>query len=282
MSRRALSLFLSLPLGLALSACGDDSSPGGGTADTDTDGGSTTDPTGDPTTGGPTTETPTTGDPTTGASSTTDPTVDPDSSSDGGETEDTSDTTGVEGGDTYFRINSLELRDPHAIFIGLDVTDSVVNDPLNVSLGSDEDGDGSLDLGFVMGLRPLDQTDGASETLFFANSLCTAPDGSSCDVIPKTETFEGMYTVVADGECYAADPANLSMYDQPPGAPEATTGPCFSSAIGSVTIAAGSFTLPLENATVAAQFVGDPAGNLVSGNIEGFVSQQTADMVMVD
>jgi hypothetical protein len=91
-----------------------------------------------------------------------------------------------------------------------------------------------------------------------------------------------MYTTMAERECYAADPANLSMYNDPPAAPTPTTGPCFSSSLGSVSIAADSFTLPLENAVVAARYVGDPASNLVEGNIEGFISTATADMVMVD
>ena len=91
-----------------------------------------------------------------------------------------------------------------------------------------------------------------------------------------------MYTSQADGECYAADPKNLSTYEDPPGAPEPTTGPCFVTAAATVSIVAGSFTLPLADAVVAARYVGDPAGNLAEGNIQGFVSSADADATMVD
>lgn len=285
MSRASLTLLVSLSLGLGLTACGDDSSPGGGETDTDASTSGTTGPTG-PTTETPTSDGPTTETPTTGSSGTTDPTVadtgsgttDPT-----GETDDT-ETTGTPSDGTYFRINSLQVRDPH-VFSPLDgdVTQETVNDPLTAALNTDEDDDGNLDLGLAMAFLPLDQTDAASEVFRFANAVCTAPgDASTCSLIVDTIPFDGMYTVTGDGECYAADDGNLSVYQEPPGAPTPTTGPCFRSDIGTVTIAAGSFTLPLQDAVVAAQFMGDPADGLIEGNIQGFVSTATADGIQIE
>ncbi len=288
MSRASLTLLVSLSLGLGLTACGDDSSPGGGDTDTDSSTG-TTAPTG-PTTDTPTTDGPTTDTPTTGSTSTTDPTVadtgtettDPTV----GETDSDTETTGVVGDGTYIRIDLLEVRDPH-VFNPLspdeDLTQGTVNDPLTMALNADDDGDGNLDLGLAMAFLPLDQTDAASEVFRFVNAVCTAPaDASTCSLLEDTIPFDGMYTVTADGECYAAEAGNLSDYTDPPAAPAPTTGPCFRSDIGTVTIAAGSFTLPLENAVVAAQFSGDPADGLIEGNIQGFVSTATAESIQVE
>ena len=273
MFRGALSLFLSLPLGLALAACGDDSNPGGGTADTDTDASSSGDPSGDPTTDEPTTGTPTTGEPTTDASSTTDPTVDPDSSSEG---TDTSDTTGTEVGDGDYRLNSIAVLDP-PIALGPVSANEIASNLLTESLTTDDDADGNLDLSFVLQFRPLDQTDGASEAFAFANALCSAPqETASCDLLSDTMLQETTYTS-SSGQCYAADPGNLSGAMIP-----ATEGPCFLAESDSITIRAGLFDLPLENVRVAATYVGDPAGNLVSGNIEGLVTTASADEVVVE
>lgn len=286
MSRASLTLLASLSLGLALTACGDDSGGGAGETDTDLMTDSVTETT-DPTTGNPTTTGPTTETSTTGSSSTTDPTV-ADTGSETtdptvGETEGETETTGTTGDGTYFRVNSLQVRDPHVFSpIDGDVTQGTVNDPLTMALNTDEDDDGNLDLGLAMAFLPLDQTDAASEVFRFANAVCTAEDPSSCSLIVDTIPFDGMYTVTGDGECYAADAGNLSVYDEPPGAPTPTTGPCFRSDIGTVTIAAGTFTLPLQDAVVAAQFMGDPADGLIEGNIEGFVSTATADGIQIE
>lgn len=280
MSRASLTLSLCVSLGLGLTACGDDSSPGAGETDTDAS-----------SSGEPTTSTPTTDDLTTGpGSSTTDEGTtttgpDPDTGSettDPGETE--GETTGpVTPEDTYFRINSLQLRDPHAIapIVG-DQTQSI-NGDLTTAVTTDEDEDGFLDLGFVFALLPQDQSDGSSEAMFFANALCTAPqETASCSIIPKTDPVEGLYSGQEAGECYAPDDANLSTYPDPPEAPSPTTGPCFSAELGSVTIAAGDFDLPLENTVVSARYVGNPATNLIEGNIEGFMSEETADSVLLE
>jgi hypothetical protein len=279
---RAKPLSALLILGL-FSGCGDDGGSGGEEASaTDTD------PTAGTTTMSTTTQTSqtsatssaddgtTTGDPT--ATDTGDPTT-------ADTTADT--TTGNPSGDTAFRITSIEVRDPHffAVILG-DVTQDSVNDPLNAALSEDDsDGvmDGFLDLGFVMVMRPLEQVDGGGADFDFANAQCTAPvEGTSCDVLPGSDLFSTTYTNTADGECLAADPLNLSTYDDPPGAPTPTNGPCFVTDATDVAIQTSDFTLPMSEAVVAAQYVGDPAGNLVDGNIQGFLSLGDAQTTQVD
>lgn len=285
MSRASLSLSICLSLGLGLTACGDDSNPGGG-GETDTDAGSTTDA---PTTDEPTTDEPTTGEPTTdpGTTTTGDPTTDPDSSSgDPADTDTEGETTAVVvPEDRYFQVNSLQVRDPHLflnLVVDMDITDTV-NDQLTTALTTDdpEDPDGFLDLGFVLAFLPLDQADGGSEPMFFTNAQCTAPaETSTCDVLGDSVPSDSTYAS-AEVECYAPDEANLSMYDTTPDAPEATPGPCFSAPFDAVGILAGDFILPMTDVTVSASYVGNLATNLVSGNIEGFISSADADATVV-
>lgn len=277
-------------LGLTV-ACGDDGggSEGSGT-DSDTEGATETDPTtdpSDPTTDPTNTTDPTTGDPTTGPTTdptTTDPTTGPTTT----DSTDTDATTGNNGEFAAFRVNTIEVRDPHffAPLLG-DVTEGNVNEPLNEGLSTDMDDppDGFLDLGFVLLFRPLDQTDQGGADFEFANAQCTAPvETTTCDLLPDSTVYTSTYTntEAANDTCLEADPVNLSEYDDPPGPPTPTAGPCFVSGSVDVVIEAGSFSLPLSMATVAAQYDGDPAATLVEGNIQGFLTQADAEATIVD
>lgn len=288
MMRTSLSALLAVSfLGVSAVGCGDDDGGGEGSG-TDTDVGTdsdptngttpttgpTTDPTTDPTTGDPTTGDPTT-DPTTGDPTTGDPTTgDP--------------TTGEPGEFTPFRINSIEVRDPHFFAIIGDVTEGQVNEPLNEGLNSDGDDtpDGYLDLGFVLIFRPLDQTDGGGAQFEFVNAQCTAPvETTSCELLPGSMVYTSEYTntEATDESCLTADPTVLSEYNNPPGPPDPTMGPCFVTGAVDVEIQAGSFSLPLSDAVVAAQYAGgDPAATLVEGNIQGFLSVEDAENTEVD
>lgn len=296
MSRSALSLLISLPLGLLIPACGDDGGGGaGGETDTDpTTGTSMTDAT---MTASSMTSPTTTTDPstTTGPTSTTeDPSTGEgnDSSSSGTpdtDSEDTDDTTGtVEPVEIYFRVNSIGVADPHLFlepFPG-DIT-TIVNDQLTTALSSDSPDDetmqdGLFDLGFAMGFRPLDQSDGGTGPMFFANAACTAPaESTTCDALADSVPFESTYTTSVAGPCYEPTEGNLSQYGMPPEGPTATDGPCFSAQFDSVGILAGDFILPMTDVTLSATYVGVPAGNLIGGNIEGFISQAAAEATTV-
>lgn len=207
----------------------------------------------------------------------TEDTVDPDTS-----------TGDVPGGVVSFRLNSVAVRDPHlfasVLGIEMDITESNVNQPLTAALNMDGDADtpadGFYDLGFALVFDPLDQADGGAGSMTFANSQCAAgAEPSACGLLPTTVEYPSTYISQAAGFCQEANPANLPPgYDPPPGS---TSGPCFVSAAAAVTIATSSFSLPLENATVAARYVGDPAGNLVEGTLIGWVSNEAADSALL-
>ncbi|MCH9682353.1 MAG: hypothetical protein K0V04_13025 [Deltaproteobacteria bacterium] len=269
----AVSLFLCCALA-TVGACGDDGSGGGtpaASSGTDSDNPGTTadppNPTGDPdTTAGPgstTSDPPTTGEP------------------------DTDDPPPLEG--LAFRFNSLNLRDPVA-GIGASQCDSsnnihvdTVNGGFNTALNMDDraEPDGFNDLGFGLVFPELDQGDGATGMVTFANAQCqSGGDPLGCTILPGSQPYPTMYTAMGDGTCLAPDPANTNPAHDPP-APT-TSGNCFVTEPQDVIIVAGAFALPLADARIAAQFVGDPAGNLVSGSIQGFVSQADADATDVE
>ncbi len=259
---------------LTLGACGDDGGGGGGGTnastgvDSDTPGTTTENPptTTDPDTtagpGNPTTDEPTTDDP----------------------------STGTVGGDNplAFRFNSLNLRDPVAGIGGNcdssnDIHVNTVNGGFNMALNSDDRAkpDGFNDLGFVLDFADLDQSDGSGGAITFANAACEASaDPTNCSLLDGTAAYPTAYTVMEAGTCLMPEPGNINPMHDPP-APT-TSGPCFVTDAQDVIIVAGSFSLPLADARIAAQFVGDPAGNLVSGSIQGFVSQADADATEVD
>lgn len=203
-------------------------------------------------------------DPTTGVDSTSTPMTETETSS---------------GGPLAFRFNSIELTDPGAGLLASCDNADQVNGLLAPALTNDEDGDGFLDMAFVLDFPELDQSDGASGTLNFANAQCTVPDGADCNLLPGSQIYPSNYTVMANGVCLAPDPANVQ-----PGTGNAgtTMGPCFVTEMVDADVVTSALVLPLSDATIAAQFVGDPAGNLVSGTIQGFLSRTDAENSTVD
>jgi hypothetical protein len=207
------------------------------------------------------------------------------------------DTTGVDdssgGGNAdvqAFRFSSLVIRDPHfyadvTLFGCTDVTDEAplgmpgVNDEFDTAINTDDPmmPDGALDLSLVLVFRPLDQADAAAGDVDFANGTCLIPvDNTICELKEGTMLYPATYTVMASGTCLEPDPANLSSQGYDP-APGSTMGPCFTAGPTNVTIVTSLADLPLENATIAAQFVGDPADSFVQGTLQGTLTEAVAN-----
>jgi hypothetical protein len=218
-----------------------------------------------------------------------DPTSDPDSTggSDGPGTTDGSDgpdstddgSTGEPGGDAAFRFNTLHLMDPH-LFIagGLDIT-GTANTQFDDGLTMDNPKrpDGFLDLGLVLAFSPLDQAEGASGDLDFANAQCAAPDGLTCEIKPPSKPYPTTYTSSAAGPCGTIDVIHLNPdYEAPP----LPSGNCFTTAATAIEVVTSSVTIPLDNAEVSAQYVG--TGNLTSGVVRGFLTLEAAQKTILD
>jgi hypothetical protein len=167
--------------------------------------------------------------------------------------------------------------------MAVDVTQSGVNNYFANALESDsQPADGVLDIGFVLTFDPLDQTDDNGGQFVLVNAACTAPAPSmSCTLAPGTFAFNSTY-LSSITECYAPDPDELSTYDDPPSSPSPTMGPCFVTQPFDVTLITPAFTMPLSSATVAARYAGDPADELLQGNVRGFISESVASTVMLN
>lgn len=175
---------------------------------------------------------------------------------------------------TAFRVNTLELRDPHAFLGGNDVTGAVnaaVADAMSVD---SPPGDGVLDLSIVLAFAPLDQ-EGSTSPMRFETSDCTAPvDATRCEAgaspIETTATNGG-------DPCLDVVAGTTGGYTPAPGAPPA---PCFASQPESFELPVGIFVLPLEDVQIAATYGGAPATRL-TGMIRGFAPQSTLDSVAI-
>ena len=279
-STLGLSSLLTCSL-LALGACGDD---GGGTGSGNASSGgqdteAETDPAADSTQGPA--ETDSTDPPST---TTEDPTDD---------TLDSSTGNPPPGEVDAFRFTSMFVRDPHFFVLGLgvlcvDATDSTptgdpsINEQFNAAIAGDdpENPDGNLDLNLMLLFRPLNQGDGATGTMDFANGVCPVPPTIECGLQDGTNLDSGTYVVMQEGTCLEPDPTHLSSDDYDP-QPGTTTGPCFVSEPTDVTIQTTDFALPLSDALVSAQFSGDPTNDLVSGTMRGFLSMADANSIVL-
>lgn len=187
-------------------------------------------------------------------------------------------------GNARFILTDLDLRDPHVYvnFLGCrDVTDTPlvgfsINGQIQASIQSDGDGDGFLDLSYVLEFLPLDQG-AATLPLQFGQAVCTAPlAGTSCGtlLIPTPATA----TLGSTLACLAPLPGTVRPYT-----PAITTASpaCFASAAVTLILDLGGIPVTLRDARVAATWAGDPATQLVNGLMSGFISEADANATIV-
>ncbi len=181
---------------------------------------------------------------------------------------------------TAFRIESLQLRDPHTfiriVFSCSDQTgmfDSQISDRLN----QDKDGDGMLDIGLVALFKPLDPAAATSPTDVLA-AKCTAPAAStSCSPDPAQEPVSSTVTNQNTGVCLQPLPGTTGGYSTAINTPG---GPCFVSDSQTLTLPVGDVNLTLSDARVAAKYdaVHD---KLIEGTMRGFLSETDANTVKI-
>ena len=285
MQRSTLTSLACLAL-LAGACSGDDT--GGGDASASSTTAQTTSTSSTSATSESTSTSTTTGDATTTTTSTTSTTT---ASSESDTDTDTDSTTG-EAAAEAFRFTKINVRDPHFYIVPIigceDITDKdllaiqAVNKQFNAAVQGDlsDPPDGLLDMNFVLLFRPTLDQNGAGGAMEFITGECTAPiETTSCDILDGTSPSPTSYSNMADGTCFTPNPGELTaMYAPKPGP---TTGPCFAGDPLSFTLNLGTFQLPFEDATIAAQYMGDPADGMVQGNIHGFVSEEVANTTLL-
>jgi len=185
---------------------------------------------------------------------------------------------------TVYRLTDLDLRDPHVYvsFLGCrDLTDTVffgfsVNGELQTAVQTDDDGDGDLDMSFLLIMRPLDQSVPGGADMELAMGACTAPmAGTTCDLDPSFTPQASPYLNLGVGVCLDAIPGTTDGYTPPITAP----GPiCFyNTTLLTLTLDMGGIIIPLQDVQFGATYVGNPAADLTNGLLRGFISEADAD-----
>ena len=176
--------------------------------------------------------------------------------------------------ETAFRITDLDLRDPHFFlsvpFLGCrDVTDAPLftypslNDSLQESIQTDGDSDGYFDLSLALIFRPYDQTPGETLPLELVYADCTAVAEPVCT--PGVDSPTPLTSTNGTGgtACLAPDPA--TVYGYVPNV-TASSAPCFSTSVTTVTLDMFGLPIVLTDARVAATYVGNPAREYTFSN----------------
>lgn len=188
-------------------------------------------------------------------------------------------------GPAGFRISDLDLRDPHIFvttFTCSDLTDTPflgfsVNGILQQRIQLDGDDDGLLDLSYLIEFLPLDRSQ-STNLIDFGSAQCSAPLATSVCSAVLTSAIAGDAALQDPGICAAPDPLTLRPYSPPVGS---SPGPCFVSPAGSVTLDLAGIPVTLQQATIAATFVGVPGDGLVNGLLRGFISEADADTIVL-
>jgi len=193
--------------------------------------------------------------------------------------------TFAHAGSTLFRVDDLDLRDPH-VFINfiscMDATDSgfpgfSVNGSLQDRIQGDTDpADGYLDLSYVLEFRPLDQSAGIN-AMTFGNAQCTAPRATSA-CAPISNPVDTTATLSGATECLAPLPDTLHPYT-----PNVTAAPapCFSSSPATFEFVLAGTPVVLHDMQLAATFDNAPATGLLSGVIRGFLTEEDANNTVI-
>ncbi len=184
-----------------------------------------------------------------------------------------------------FRIADLDLRDPH-LFVDVlgcrDVTDVefggfAFNPALQAGIEADGDGDGALDLSFLLSFMPLAQ-DQASNFLALGTGTCSAPLASTRCWPIETPIFADDVLLDADATCLDALPGTTRPYAP---AIAATPPACFVGPPTDLTLNLDGIVIPLRDARIAARFDGAPAGQLLDGLLRGFITEADANATLL-
>lgn len=196
-----------------------------------------------------------------------------------------------------FRVNDLELKDPH-IYADLpilgcrDVTNSVplnlapaINDMMSDAIRCDgdcnstTDDDGVLDLSFVLLFDSLDQAQGGTGDVTVLEAECTAPLSSTmCAPSPGGLSHATTYTTETAADCLDELPNTTRPYT-----PEvdASVPPCFATDTVTLTLDLSGILIPLTDVQFGASYVANPATSMTNGLLRGFLSEAAADAIII-
>lgn len=187
--------------------------------------------------------------------------------------------SGPAGPPTAMRITALYLRDPHFYLNGMtDITDqmflgqSVNGNLIPGGLTMDYDGDGFLDVSFMLLFQPLDPT--ASQAhLTMTDGNCPVSTPTRC--MPKPQSgldVSGAIANESQGACLQAMAGTTSAFTPPVGEP---AGPCFATTTGAdFVMTVGGIAVKVTAGRIAGSY--DSNGGVMTGLIAGFVTKSEA------
>ncbi len=169
-----------------------------------------------------------------------------------------------------FRLATISFQDPRLFNGSLDVTPEVNGAVRTALTGDSSPMDGFVDLSIVIFFDPLDQA-AASTPVAVATAQCTMPLAST--VCTSIGSELGTAVNASAGTCLGpiADTIPMGRIVSTP------TAPCFSAALSNVLeLGVGGAVVPLRYTQLGAQYVGDPARQLATGLIRGFLTEADA------
>ena len=199
---------------------------------------------------------------------------------------------------TVFRFTDLDLRDPH-VFLPItippfptlcaDFTDNVIptttvsfNGSIQDSYSTDSNpADGVLDASSLLWFRPL-RRDGGIARVDNGGADCLAPaPPASCSASTTAVPQAYVYASAVNGTCLAPLAGTIGT---PAYSPSIATpaGPCFVTAARTFTFDNGGTLITLNDAQIAASFVGNPATGLANGLLRGFLREADADQIIIN
>ncbi len=185
-----------------------------------------------------------------------------------------------------FRINDLDLRDPHFFvsFLGCrDVTDTPlvgfsINGELQTGIQTDGNSNGLLDYSPTLLFRAFDQDAGTQPVEFYGNPNCTSPlVGTTCSRI-GTADITTIAAQQAIGQCLSPLAGTTRPYSPSITSP---SGPCFVTNPAALNLNIAGIPLTLSSARIGATWVGSPAGSTANGLISGFISVTQANSTIL-
>jgi hypothetical protein len=179
---------------------------------------------------------------------------------------------------TAFRINHMEVRDPHIFSDALFCSDitGVANALLDQSLTQDKGPptDGSLDINILPIFSPLAPDAASGAFALDLGATCTVPQASTACTSTGAQVTQSVATNLATGTCLA--PIAGTTFSGYTPAISAATGPCFSSdAVDTIDVSLGTVTIHMTNAQIGGTYSGSPT-TLSNGLLRGFVSLDQA------
>jgi hypothetical protein len=182
---------------------------------------------------------------------------------------------------TALRVTSLLLRDPHFFLSGMDITDmpflgqSVNGSLIQNGLTMDYDGNGFVDVSFLVLLQPLAPT-AATAHLQLIDGNCDVKSPTHCAPKPQPG-LNASFTIEnrAQGACLEPVAGTTTAGNTPP--VSTPMGPCFVTMTPTdLTIVLGGISIPMTQASLAATYAGTPPSKLMTGLISGFVTKTKA------